>query len=97
MRLSRQRKLALVPDLPQLFRADMEAEIEKLSRLMSDELDAALFDAGLIPPEECLPYDRLDAASRGAIQAAARRVYHQLAQDPNVGIIRVVPHSLKSI
>lgn len=75
----------------------MESEIERLARLMSDELDAALFDAGLIPPDECVPYDRLDAASRGAIQAAARRVYHQLVLDPNVGILRVVPHSLKPI
>lgn len=78
-----------------IFQADMDAEIEKLSKLMSDELDAALFDAGLIPPEECVRYEQLDPRSKGAIQAAAKRVYHQLVQDPNSGIIRVVAHNLK--
>ena len=72
---------------------DEAIEVEKLARLISDELDAALIDVGLIPAGDCLPYDMLSPDARQAIQQAAARVYDQVVYDTTSGILRVIQHS----
>jgi hypothetical protein len=74
----------------------MAVEIEKLSRLISDELDAALVGLEIISPQDCRPYDMLLPIEREAIQRAAKRVYHQMVFDPSNGVLRVVTHSMKT-
>lgn len=72
---------------------DEAIEVEKLARLISDELDVALMDVGLIPVGDCLPYDMLSPDAQRAIQVAAARVYDQLVYDRSSGILRVIQHS----
>ena len=72
---------------------DEAIEIEKLARLISDELDASLVDVGLIPAGDCMPYDVLPPDARRAIQVAAARVYEQIVYDRSSGILRVIQHS----
>lgn len=70
-------------------------EKEKLARLLSDELDSALVEAGLIPVGECVPYDTLAPSAKNAIRAAANRLYAQLVYDTANGVIRIIPNSQK--
>jgi len=75
---------------------DEAIEVEKLARLISDELDAALIDVGLIPAGDCLPYDILPPDAQQAIKQAAERVYDQLVYDRSSGILRVIQHSQRA-
>jgi hypothetical protein len=72
---------------------DEAIEIEKLARLISDELDTALIENSLIPAGECLPYDMLSPPARRAIKEAAEAVYNQIVYDTTSGILRVIQRS----
>jgi NH3-dependent NAD+ synthetase len=69
---------------------EREVEMEKLARAISDELDVALIEAGLVEVSKCVNYDRLDETSRTAIQKAAARLYMTLVYDTANGMVRVI-------
>lgn len=70
--------------------ADRAAEVEKLARMISDELDQALIATGIIRADECLPFDALEESGREAIRIAARRIYDQLLYNSTTGQIVVM-------
>ena len=52
--------------------------IKEFARLISDELDAALIESGMMQANECTPWHGLTDSAREAITVAASRVYEQL-------------------
>lgn len=62
-----------------ILRGDEEIEVERFARVISNALDDALIVTGLVPADQCRPFDMLSKPEQDAIRLAAKNVYLRLA------------------